>query len=66
MAVDNNNDISVDIALCLYCGACVAVCPKDAIFLDDVAVKIHKDSCIKCGLCIKECPMAAISAGWFK
>ena len=60
------NDITVDRAKCMYCGACVSVCPKEAMFLDETEVLIEKDLCIKCGFCIRECPMGAITAGWFQ
>ena len=64
MAIDN--DITVDRGLCCHCGACVAICPKDAIFLDDIYIGISINHCSKCGLCIKECPLGAIDAGWFQ
>ncbi len=60
------NDIKVDHGLCCNCGACVSVCPKDALFLDDTYLLISRKHCIKCGLCIRECPVGAIDAGWFK
>jgi electron transport complex protein RnfB len=47
---------------CLGYGDCVAVCPNNAITIDNklnVAV-IDPDKCIGCGLCIKECPMGII------
>ncbi|MDR3075214.1 MAG: 4Fe-4S binding protein [Candidatus Methanoplasma sp.] len=46
-------------AECVACGACVDVCPQDAITVDDVAV-IDKDKCVDCGACIDECPSDAI------
>lgn len=46
-------------AECVACGACVDVCPQDAIVVDDVAV-IDQDKCVDCGACIDECPSDAI------
>jgi NAD-dependent dihydropyrimidine dehydrogenase PreA subunit len=44
---------------CVACGACVDVCPVDAIIMNDVAV-IDEDTCIDCGTCVDECPNSAI------
>ncbi len=44
---------------CIACGACVDVCPVDAIKLEKVAV-IDADTCIDCGTCVDECPSDAI------
>jgi len=46
-------------AECVACGACVDVCPEDAITVDDVAVIDH-DKCVDCGACVDECPSGAI------
>ena len=41
---------------------CMAVCPKDAIFLDkDKHCHIDQSKCIKCGKCFNQCPYRAIS-----
>ena len=41
---------------------CMAVCPKDAIFLDkDKHCVIDQEKCIKCGKCVSQCPYHAIS-----
>lgn len=44
---------------CTACGACVDICPQDAIVIKDVAV-IDNDACVECGACIDECPQDAI------
>ena len=49
-------------------GACVAVCPVDAIhprrdeagFEEAPQLYIDPDTCIGCGLCVDECPVKAI------
>ena len=51
---------TVDRSLCHYCGACVAVCPPDAIFLVDTWLEI-KDSCTGCERCVTMCPVRALS-----
>lgn len=41
---------------------CMAVCPKDAIYLDkDKHCHIEYEKCIKCGRCFSQCPYHAIS-----
>ncbi|MFH1470728.1 MAG: 4Fe-4S binding protein [Candidatus Micrarchaeota archaeon] len=52
--------IEVNRSKCVYCGACVAVCPADALRLKDVTI-VCDDSCISCGTCEKACPMNAIT-----
>ncbi|NYT00345.1 MAG: 4Fe-4S dicluster domain-containing protein [Methanocellales archaeon] len=44
---------------CLYCGACVAVCPVSAIELIDTWIEINED-CNDCGICAKICPVGAL------
>lgn len=47
---------------CLGLGDCVAVCPNDAISIDEkrkVAV-INPDKCTGCGLCVAKCPKGII------
>lgn len=48
--------------LCCGCGACNAICPRNAIkMIDDEEgfeyPMIDKDLCIGCDLCIKVCPL---------
>ena len=50
----------VDPDACVACGACVEVCPADAIAMEDVAV-IDEDACLECGACVNECPQSAIT-----
>ena len=41
---------------------CMAVCPKDAIYLDgDKRCHIDQSKCVKCGKCFNQCPYWAIS-----
>ena len=44
---------------CLYCGACVAVCPMGAIELIETWIEIDED-CNDCGICAKICPVGAL------
>ncbi len=46
--------------LCNFCGACVGVCPVNALFLDEGKVLIDQETCIACGFCEKTCPLGAL------
>jgi ferredoxin len=39
---------------------CVAVCPMECFYQDDMMLYIDPDDCIDCGACLPECPVAAI------
>ena len=47
---------------CVYCGACAAQCPAEAISEGDSHFEINPDACLDCGACADTCPMSAISA----
>ena len=65
MEVKVKSEMNVDRGLCDYCGACVGMCPTDAINLDETVIAINEDKCIKCEFCVIGCPTGAISAEWF-
>ena len=52
---------TVDAEKCTGCGACVEVCPLEAITLEDGIAVVDEDTCTECGLCVDECPNEAIS-----
>jgi L-aspartate semialdehyde sulfurtransferase ferredoxin len=52
--------VAVDYDLCHSCGACVAVCPADALFLNDTRLEV-KDACTGCERCAKICPVRALT-----
>ncbi|MBE6641389.1 MAG: RnfABCDGE type electron transport complex subunit B [Ruminococcaceae bacterium] len=45
---------------CLGYGDCVAVCPKEAITIEDGVARIDPRKCIGCGLCARTCPNGII------
>jgi Fe-S-cluster-containing hydrogenase component 2 len=53
--------IVVDRDRCLYCGACVAACPPDAIYLRNGALTIDARSCTGCARCARMCPVGALT-----
>lgn len=59
--VKGNINITVNNWLCSGCGACNAICPKDAItyHFDEIGQllpQIDNEKCINCGLCHNVCP----------
>lgn len=46
---------------CVLCGACVDICPMEALtFADDGSIHFEAKRCIGCGLCVSECPNGAM------
>jgi ferredoxin len=57
--------IEVDSEKCINCGACVTLCPVEAITIDeDASVIFDKEKCIgsTCGACVDACPSRAIKS----
>ncbi|MCD6229186.1 MAG: 4Fe-4S binding protein [Candidatus Diapherotrites archaeon] len=52
--------VKIDRKKCMYCGACVSVCPRVALNLKETWVDVN-EKCIDCGICVKLCPVGAIS-----
>ncbi|MDP2911418.1 MAG: NIL domain-containing protein, partial [Candidatus Omnitrophota bacterium] len=50
-----SKDIKRDDLKCTHCGACVPICPTEALVTDSVTRKVlfYNDKCIACELCIK-------------
>lgn len=46
-------------ALCFHCGACVAVCPANALALENGQVRWDAQACCGCDACIKACTLNA-------
>lgn len=45
---------------CLGYGDCVAVCPQNAISVEEGVARIDPRKCIGCGMCVRECPNGII------
>ncbi|MDF7801182.1 4Fe-4S binding protein [Pontiellaceae bacterium B1224] len=47
---------------CTGCGACVDVCPEEAIRIGgDGKAVVDPAKCTECGLCVDACPVEAIA-----
>ena len=57
--------IEIDSEKCFSCGACVALCPVEAITFDeDFSVNFNKEKCLgsTCSACVDACPARAIKS----
>ena len=57
--------IEVDNEKCFSCGSCIALCPVEAISLDeDSSVQFDKEKCVgsTCSICVDACPARAIKS----
>lgn len=53
--------IKLDEGMCMSCGACISLCPVEALWMDeDYSVKLREEKCILCEACIPACPVKAI------
>jgi len=52
--------IKIDRYRCGYCGACVTVCPTEAIDLMGLWIEIKDDECNGCKACVNICPVGAL------
>ena len=57
-----SQDITRNKDRCIECGACVTICPCDALTRVPLTgeVRFDKEACIGCELCIPACPMKAM------
>lgn len=45
---------------CTNCGACLNICPMDALYVLDGAISLNQERCIGCGLCVSVCASHAV------
>ena len=50
----------VDDDLCFGCGACIALCPVDALSLESLLAIVYESKCTHCEHCIPACPVFAL------
>jgi ferredoxin len=55
-------DVSRKEDRCTHCGACVTMCPVNALVVNPLTRQVDflDTKCIACGLCIKPCPVRAM------
>jgi ferredoxin len=57
-----SRDVTRKDDLCVHCGVCVALCPSDALVLNEATYEVAfvADKCVACELCVKACPYTAM------
>ena len=59
--VNKKGRVIIEIDLCIDCGACVSLCPTDALYMDEKELLEYSlEKCIGCLLCLDSCPRFAI------
>ena len=59
--VNKKGRVIIDDDKCIDCGACISLCPTDALSLDnEKRLKFYYEKCIGCMLCLDCCPRFAI------
>lgn len=59
--VNKKGRVIVDIEKCCDCGACISLCPTDALHLNnEERLEFSYEKCIGCILCLDSCPRYAI------
>ncbi len=59
--VNKKGRVIIDDEKCIDCGACISLCPTDALCLDkEGRLFFHDEKCIGCLLCLDSCPRFAI------
>ena len=56
-----NHLFIVDDDLCYGCGACIALCPTNALDLITRLAVVEEQKCTHCEHCISSCPVFALS-----
>ena len=51
----------VDDDRCYGCAACIALCPVDALNLEELLAIVDEPTCTHCELCIPACPVHALA-----
>ncbi|MFX1307580.1 MAG: 4Fe-4S binding protein [Promethearchaeota archaeon] len=59
--INKKGRVIIDDEKCIDCGACISLCPTDALHFDKVErLEFCYEKCIGCLLCLDSCPRFAI------
>ncbi len=61
-----SQDIKRNEEACFHCGACTAVCPTGALYIErpEMTVAFDKERCSACELCVIACPAKAMEVNF--
>jgi pyruvate formate lyase activating enzyme len=59
-AIHRNISLMRTKQLCVNCGSCVTVCPRNALQLSNGAIELNRERCDNCLKCIDTCPSEAL------
>ena len=51
--------MGIDPGTCMWCGACVGICPINAVTLHETRI-VFEPQCTDCEICLKFCPVGSI------
>jgi ferredoxin len=61
IVVNKKGRVIIDDIKCIDCGACISLCPTDALYFnEEIRLEFSKEKCISCLLCVDSCPRYAI------
>jgi ferredoxin len=61
VSINQKGRIIVNLEECIYCGACVSLCPSEALSLNEESQLFYTENkCIGCLLCLDSCPIYVI------
>lgn len=51
---------------CIHCGACTAICPAGALYIERPSMEVcfDGDACVVCQLCTRACPVRAMEVSF--
>jgi NAD-dependent dihydropyrimidine dehydrogenase PreA subunit len=58
--MSHRQTVWVDVERCTGCGACVEVCPVEAMTLRDGIAWVDNETCTGCQACVDACPQGAV------
>ena len=61
-----NEEINRNEDMCTSCGACTAICPSGALYIErpSMEVRFDSDNCVICHLCVRACPVRAMEVSF--
>ncbi len=60
--LDGVATLELDVAVCIGCGLCAAVCPHGVLVVEERKARIvDRDGCMECGACALNCPVDALA-----